>query len=58
MADQHLDLEISRFVAVPRARVWQAWADPALLAKWWCPRPWRTEVRAHDFRAGALFAPS
>lgn len=48
-------LEISRLLAVPRARVWQAWADPKLLAQWWCPKPWTTEVRAFDLRAGGDF---
>jgi uncharacterized protein YndB with AHSA1/START domain len=52
---EKLDLEISRFLAVPRARVWQAWADPKILEQWWCPRPWTTEVRAFDFRPGGAF---
>jgi uncharacterized protein YndB with AHSA1/START domain len=55
MNDRQLDLEISRLVAAPRRRVWQAWADPKLLAQWWCPRPWTTEVRAFEFRAGGAF---
>ncbi len=55
MNDQSLDLEISRFLNVPRARVWQAWADPAILKEWWCPRPWKTEVRAFDFFPGGAF---
>jgi uncharacterized protein YndB with AHSA1/START domain len=55
MSDEKNVLEISRFVAVPRARVWRAWADPAMLAQWWCPRPWTTEVRAFEFRAGGDF---
>lgn len=55
MTDAAADLEISRVVAAPRSRVWQAWADPAILARWWCPRPWTTEVRAFEFRAGGAF---
>lgn len=55
MAEETSDLKISRLVAAPRARVWQAWADPALLAQWWCPRPWTTEVRAFEFRPGGAF---
>ena len=55
MSEQKLDLEISRFIAVPRARVWQAWTDPALLKQWWCPKPWTTEVRAFDLRPGGGF---
>lgn len=49
------DLEISRFLAVSRARVWKAWSDPKNLAQWWCPAPWKTEVRKFDFRAGGDF---
>ena len=49
------DLEISRFLAVPRAKIWRAWSDPKHLAEWWCPKPWKTEVRAFDFRPGGAF---
>lgn len=55
MADDPDALEISRFLAVPRARVWRAWASPKLLAEWWCPKPWTTEVRAFDLRPGGDF---
>ncbi|MCB9682604.1 MAG: SRPBCC domain-containing protein [Alphaproteobacteria bacterium] len=49
------DLEISRVMRAPRARVWRAFADPALLAQWWCPKPWVTEVKAFDLRPGGAF---
>ena len=49
------DLVISRLVRAPRAMVWKAWADPALLKEWWCPKPWTTEVRAFDIRPGGAF---
>lgn len=55
MTDQQLDLEISRLVNAPRARVWKAWTDPALLQEWWCPRPWKTELRAFELRPGGAF---
>lgn len=55
MSKNRTDLEISRFLAVPRARVWEAWANPGHLAQWWCPKPWTTEVRAFDFRPGGDF---
>ena len=35
--------------------MWKAWADPQLLEAWWCPKPWVTEVRAFDMRAGGAF---
>lgn len=55
MSETRLDLEIVRVVAAPRAKVWRAWSDPEILKQWWCPRPWITEVRAFDFRAGGAF---
>lgn len=48
-------LEISRFLAVPRTRVWKAWSDPKLLKEWWCPKPWTTEVKAFDLKPGGDF---
>jgi len=55
MIDRELDLEITRLIDAPRVAVWKAWTDPELLKQWWCPRPWRTEVRGFDFRAGGAF---
>lgn len=49
------DLEISRLLAARREFIWKAWSDPRLLAEWWCPKPWVTEVRAFDFRPGGSF---
>ncbi len=49
------DLVISRRLRVPRVALWAAWADPRHLADWWCPKPWTTEVLAHDLRAGGAF---
>ncbi len=50
-----LDLEISRFMKAPRAKVWRCWADPEILKTWWCPKPWVTQVKAFDFRPGGAF---
>ena len=49
------DLAISRVPRAPLSALWRAWSGPDLLKKWWCPRPWTTEVRAFDLRAGAAF---
>jgi uncharacterized protein YndB with AHSA1/START domain len=49
------DLSITRVLRAPRALVWKAWSDPAHLKHWWCPKPWTTEVRAFDLRAGGAF---
>lgn len=49
------DLVITRLVRAPRALLWQAWMDPALLKAWWCPKPWTTEVLAFEPRPGGAF---
>lgn len=49
------DLVISRVLAAPREALWRAWTTPELLAQWWCPKPWTTEVRAFDLRPGGAF---
>lgn len=53
--DDTTDLVISRRLAAPRAKLWRAWTDPALLAGWWCPKPWTTEVKAFELRPGGAF---
>ncbi len=55
MSEATSDLEISRHLAAPRAKIWRAWSDPKLIAEWWCPKPWVTEVRKFDFRPGGDF---
>jgi len=49
------DLFVHRKFAAPVSAVWEAWSRPEDLAEWWCPRPWRTEILAYDFRAGGDF---
>ena len=49
------DLAISRLLKAPRAALWRAWTEPDRLKRWWCPRPWVTEVRAFDLRPGGAF---
>jgi uncharacterized protein YndB with AHSA1/START domain len=49
------DLVISRLLRAPRAALWRAWTEPDLLAQWWCPKPWTTQVRAFDLRPGGAF---
>ena len=49
------ELTITRRIAAPRAAVWRAWEDPRLLEEWFCPKPWRAEVRSMDLRPGGAF---
>lgn len=55
--DERLDLVIERPLAASAAQLWRAWSEPALLQRWWCPRPWTTELLAFDLRAGGAFHP-
>lgn len=50
-----LDLSFTRVVNVPRAQVWRAWTEPALLMPWFCPMPWKTIDCEIDLRPGGLF---
>lgn len=42
---------ITEFNATPE-RVWQLWADPRQLERWWGPPTYPATVDAHDLRAG------
>lgn len=50
MSDQEIISQ--RLLAFPRALVWQAWTDPALLAQWWGPRGFTNTFELFDLRAG------
>jgi uncharacterized protein YndB with AHSA1/START domain len=41
----------TEFEATPE-RVWQLWADPRQLERWWGPPTYPATVTAHDLRAG------
>jgi len=38
--------------AAPPERVWQLWADPRQLERWWGPPTYPATVTAHDLRVG------
>jgi uncharacterized protein YndB with AHSA1/START domain len=46
------DLEITRVIKAPRARVWQAWTDPSQFAQWWIPEPALCRVVKMEVRPG------
>ena len=52
---EQFDLIISRVIKASRSEIFKAWQDPAVLASWWCPKPWSTKVVAFDFVAGGAF---
>jgi uncharacterized protein YndB with AHSA1/START domain len=53
-----LDLEISRVIRAPRAKVWRAWADPRRLEQWWVPAPAQCRVEALELVPGGCFRTS
>lgn len=55
MATENFELIITRTIKAPRSVVWRAWSDPVHLVKWWCPKPWTTELRGFDLRPGGAF---
>jgi uncharacterized protein YndB with AHSA1/START domain len=49
---QGRDLVLTRLIAAPRAKLFKAWTDPALMKQWFAPRPWTTPVVETDPRPG------
>ncbi len=43
---------IAEFVAPP-SRVWQVWADPRQLERWWGPPTWPATFEEHDLAVGS-----
>lgn len=50
--DPERDLTITRIIKAPRARLWQAWTDPAQLARWFLPEPLVLRVDRLEVRPG------
>ena len=50
--DPQRDLEISRIIKAPRARIWDAWTRPEQFAQWWIPEPALCRVVELDVRPG------
>ncbi len=48
------DLSVTRLIAVPRARLWRCWTEPALLMQWFCPKPWGVSEAEMDVRPGGI----
>ncbi|MES2439504.1 MAG: SRPBCC family protein [Verrucomicrobiota bacterium] len=46
------ELVLSRHIAAPRHKVYQAWTDPALLVRWFTPPPYLTTRAELDVRPG------
>ena len=47
--------ETSRVFDAPRAKVWQAWTEPARLKQWWGPKWFKVHTCKLDLRPGGTF---
>jgi uncharacterized protein YndB with AHSA1/START domain len=47
-----LTLTLTASFPKPPERVWQVWADPRQLERWWGPPSWPATVVDHDLREG------
>lgn len=48
-------IHVTRAFDAPVEKVWKAWTVASVLDQWWAPRPWKTETKSLDFRAGGLW---
>ncbi len=46
------ELVITRRLRAPRSLVWRTFEDPYLLAQWWGPENFTSDITTLDFRAG------
>ena len=49
------ELELTRVIDAPRARVYEAWTKPERMAQWFAPKPFKLIVEKMDFRSGGRF---
>lgn len=55
VGDDGRTLTVRRTFKAPKSAVWRAFSDPALLAQWWGPRGWETEIKHMDFSDGGYW---
>ncbi|MBF9036632.1 polyketide cyclase [Rhodobacterales bacterium HKCCE2091] len=56
MTDDETTLVLHRVLKAPRPLVWRCWTDPALIPRFFIPRPHEVEVIEMDVRPGGRFA--
>lgn len=55
VAEDKRTLIVERTFPASRDRVWDAYSNPELLARWWGPKGWETEIRHMDFSVGGYW---
>lgn len=55
VADDKKTLVVERIFSAARSRVWEAYSTPAILARWWGPKGWETEIKHFDFSVGGYW---
>lgn len=53
--DHRFDIVTSRVLRALPAAVFAAFADPAVLSRWWGPKGFRDTIHAFDFRVGGMW---
>lgn len=48
-------LIVERVFPASRHKVWEAYSNPQILARWWGPVGWETEIRHFDFTVGGYW---
>jgi uncharacterized protein YndB with AHSA1/START domain len=48
-------IHVVREFNAPVEKVWKAWTDPAILEKWWGPKPWVAKTKIMDFTVGGIW---
>jgi uncharacterized protein YndB with AHSA1/START domain len=46
------ELVLTRDIAVPREKLYRCWTEPALIERWFTPKPWTTLRAETDVRPG------
>ncbi len=55
IADDKKTLIAERTFQAPKSKVWEAYTKPEILAKWWGPKGWETEIKHMDFTEGGYW---
>jgi uncharacterized protein YndB with AHSA1/START domain len=55
MTSEHLEVRLERTIAAPPERVYRAWLDPGLLARWMAPGPFDLTRAEVDERVGGHY---